>query len=406
MEMRFFLSLATVFLLASFIPFSVISYLRWQLPDKQKRFLDIMEKCKWRNSTREPAWVPYSLLVEIGGALDANSGNRDYLLEKARKAARLDYILPVLFATVITLMGSTTMIFGPILIDGAFKDVYLLLGGPFVNAEGVPIGDICTRKLSGCAEKAKTLQYLQVSTFAFVGAYIWALTHIMRRLNVIDLDANAYYSVGIRIILSNFLAIVLFMGLHPSVSKHFPQWVPAIAFLIGWFPQRFFHFLREKVFTLLGLRQKEAKSLPLEMIQGAQLFQRTRLSEAGIDDAENLANANLLELLIRTPFNPRLLIDWISQAKLYVLFRDKIYTLREARVRTIFDLRSTMADEEAKKALFVVLDRLAQTQDAKKRGLKEVCKEELTVAYNACKEDKDILWLQSAQQCLLGLEKK
>ncbi len=141
------------------------------------------------------------------------------------------------------------------------------------------------------------------------------------------------------------------------------------------------------------------------MIQGAELFQRTRLSEAGIDDSENLANANLLELLIRTPFNPRLLIDWISQAKLYLLFRDKIYTLREARVRTIFDFDKVMSDKESQTNLVALLKRLPQQGDAKDKRITEISREELLVAWSSCNGDKDLAWLASAKRCLLGLEK-
>ena len=107
-----------------------------------------------------------------------------------------------------------------------------------------------------------------------------------------------------------------------------------------------------------------------------------------LDDSENLANANLLELLIRTPFNPRLLIDWISQAKLYLLFRDKIYTLREARVRTIFDFDKAMSDQEARANLFSLVEQLPQQGDAKEKKITTISKEELLVAWSSCKDDK------------------
>lgn len=394
-----FYRLAIIALFVAFIPFSLWSYLRWQLPDKQRRYLDIMQKCGWSEPPGEPGWLPYSLLVEVGGALEeSNSEQREEILKVARKNARRDYILPVSFATVTTLLGTILLVYGPHMIEPLFTQlkISIVTSGPFVDSS------ICSGnpEITNCDFKMKMLQSLQVSVMAFIGAYIWSITYIMRRLNVIDLDANTYYNVGIRIIMSNFLALVLYLALEDQIISTVPQWIPAIAFVAGWFPRRIFKFLKERVFAILDMRQVEARPLPLEVIQGMQLFHRTRLSEVGIDDAQNLANTNLLELLIRTPFNPRLLIDWISQAKLYLLFREKIFTLREMRVRTIFDFQKVMSDPESKKALLALIDTMAG-QDKNKKAA-PITGDELQIAWAVVREDKDLAWLSSAKKCLLG----
>src|SRR6266487_5574137 len=84
-----------------------------------------------------------------------------------------------------------------------------------------------------------------------------------------------------------------------------------------------------------------ADDLPLEMIEGINIAHKIRLNEIGIDNAQNLAEANLLELLIRTPFKPRLLIDWIGQARLYIYFKNDIVNLRKSGIRTIIDLKTS-----------------------------------------------------------------
>ncbi len=224
--------IVTTFLFTSFVPFSVISYLRWQLPDKQKRFVEIMRKCKWTKTPHEPAWIPYSLLVEIGGALDADEAKQETVLKKARKAARLDYILPVVFASMTAVLGSTVLVYGPYLIDDAFAEVSLIMDGPF-NPKTIEADTGICRNVKNCDVKIRTLQNLKVSMFAFVGAYIWSLTYIMRRLNVIDLDSNTYYNVGIRIILSNFIAIVFYLAFEDHILTHLEGWIPAIAFVVG-----------------------------------------------------------------------------------------------------------------------------------------------------------------------------
>jgi hypothetical protein len=58
------------------------------------------------------------------------------------------------------------------------------------------------------------------------------------------------------------------------------------------------------------------------MIEGINVFHKVRLGEVGIDNVQNLAEANVIGLLLKTPFNPSQLIDWIAQAKLYLYFKD------------------------------------------------------------------------------------
>ena len=259
--------LVVISLFVAFIPFSLWSYLRWQLPDKQKRYLDIMQKCGWSEPPGEPGWLPYSLLVELGGAIDEkNITKRDEILSEARKNARRDYILPVVFASVTALLGSILLVYGPHMIDPVFTKlkVSIVMSGPFLES------DICSvyPEIADCNNKLRMLQNLQVSVMAFIGAYIWSITYIMRRLNVIDLDANTYYNVGIRIIMSNFIAIIFYLAFEEQITTTLGNWIPAIAFMAGWFPRRVFRFLKERVFSIFDIRQIEARPLPLEVIQG------------------------------------------------------------------------------------------------------------------------------------------
>lgn len=84
--------------------------------------------------------------------------------------------------------------------------------------------------------------------------------------------------------------------------------------------------------------ERTAHRLPLTMIEGVHTYDRARLDELGIEDAQNLANANFIELVVRTAFNPGQLIDWIGQAQLYTYFKDDVVALRQYQVRTVFDL--------------------------------------------------------------------
>jgi hypothetical protein len=111
-----------------------------------------------------------------------------------------------------------------------------------------------------------------------------------------------------------------------------------VAFLIGFFPDEALAYLRETSPLPIFGRGKSAHDLPLTMIEGLGLYDRTRLDELGIENAQNLSTANFIELVIRTPYSPSLIIDWIGQARLYVYFKDAVQKLRNHQIRTVFDL--------------------------------------------------------------------
>lgn len=80
-----------------------------------------------------------------------------------------------------------------------------------------------------------------------------------------------------------------------------------------------------------------AKVLPLEMIEGISSFQKARLSELGIDNIQNLAHGSLVEIAVKTPFKPRVVADWMAQARLCLEFKTQVNKVREAGVRSILD---------------------------------------------------------------------
>lgn len=174
---------------------------------------------------------------------------------------------------------------------------------------------------------------------AFLGAYVWSIQRIFRRLVTVDLPPAAYYDVSIRLILSPFVALLF--AYIPNIEGG----VPVIAFFCGLFPQQALNYLRAKMPVFRSGTSDRAADLPLDMIEGISAFHQARLNEVGIDNAQNLATASLVELLVRTPFRPPALIDWIAQAKLYVAFKSDIVKLRTAGVRTALDLRLLGASE-------------------------------------------------------------
>jgi Na+-transporting methylmalonyl-CoA/oxaloacetate decarboxylase gamma subunit len=202
---------------------------------------------------------------------------------------------------------------------------------------------------------------------SFTGAYLWGLQQIARRYAMNDLIPAAYYNVGVRMIFATLLALVFY-----HLSKMIPDFLsplfstpeeasnsaggnsshllmPIVAFLIGLFPQRGLQWLTSKFSIFTREANPSVRDLPLEMVEGITLYDRVRLQEMGIDSCYDLANLDYIPYLFKTPYSPRILIDWILQAKLCVYFGEQVSQLREHGIHTVWQLRQL--DEETLKML-------------------------------------------------------
>lgn len=303
MERNLMLGLG-IFILCSFFTFTAISFRRHRLPKKKREYQRIRR------------------VLGIKGGGDGEEQLIDEIFQTEFKGS--DYILPVFFVTLFSALGFWVLFSGrpPLILSG-------------ISPDG--ISGIDPAKLS----------YSQLSLvsigMAILGSYIWSIQYIVRRLINLDLIPGAYYSIGTRIIFATFVAVILhhfIQSLNANIKDELLDVLPVLAFMTGIFPQRVLQYLHEKVF-FFSKGDKKAHPLPLEMIEGVNLFNRVRLSEVGIDNAQNLAEANIKELILKTPYNPLLLLDWIAQANLYIAIKDDIDGLRKAGIRTVFDFLTT-----------------------------------------------------------------
>lgn len=184
---------------------------------------------------------------------------------------------------------------------------------------------------------------------AFFGAYLWGLQHIFRRFALNDLTPEVYYGLSIRMILAAIIAVILYNG-YEALAGPAPGdgdsaggitgniWA-ALAFLIGMFPQRGLRWLTRRLPILSTEHNASVREAPLEMIEGIEVHDVLRLEEQGIDTCYDLAAADFIPLVIKTPYGARQLIDWILQAKLVVFFGEAVKDLRQRGIRTILDLQ-------------------------------------------------------------------
>lgn len=239
------------------------------------------------------------------------------------------YLLPVFFVFLICFLAITYILFADQLLKRESNSL-LLLGIKF----GTP------------ASSALYINSIVGAAYAFVGAFIWSATNIIRRLINADLSPYIYYSAGIRILMAMVVSILFSFILPDFVGNG----LPVVAFLTGMFPERVLNFMIEKYRDIVGDRLVE-RELALERIDGISMAHKERLQEIGIDNAQNLACYSLIELLKRTPFEAREVLDWMGQAKLLLYVRDNIDAFRAIGIRSAFDFFKGDKSKEAMQTL-------------------------------------------------------
>ncbi len=255
----------------------------------------------------------------------------------------------VFFLTLLSTCFWGLILFGE---DSGFTKTpnYLLGGASTIGLNKVDDVEKITRYQSGA---------LLTFSMAFLGAYLWGIQNISRRYSMNDLIPIAYYNVGIRMIFAGILALVFYhlskltpdilasvMGnaTEPSPPATPPtndtnMLMPVIAFLIGLFPQRGLKWLTEKFSLFTQQTDPTVKDLPLDMIEGMAMYDQVRLQELGIDSCYDLANIDYIPYLFKSPYSPRILINWILQAKLCMYFGPQVKDLREHGIHTVWQLK-------------------------------------------------------------------
>jgi hypothetical protein len=153
-------------------------------------------------------------------------------------------------------------------------------------------------------------------SFGFLGAYFYVLNMVFRRYVRSDLGPKVYSHISVRMLTT--LVLVQVLGLLPVVDI---AAMKVLAFFVGIVPETAFVTLQDflKSFRLLKSHLPALhESCPLTDLEGLSLYDRARLLEEGIENVENLAHHNLVDLLLCTRIPTDRLVDLVDQAILYL----------------------------------------------------------------------------------------
>lgn len=176
-------------------------------------------------------------------------------------------------------------------------------------------------------EKYATQLFINLSAFqfGFLGAWIYFINQLVRSFFTCDLTPRILVAGNIRMITGSILALVIAFALPVSLGStdaaaagdtQLMHYVPLIGFFIGYFPERGLLYLRKLVANYaMGLAQPErSNSAALATLSGVSYTHELRLGWEGYDNVENLAQADPVDLTLRTGFPYRQTSQWIGEA--------------------------------------------------------------------------------------------
>jgi hypothetical protein len=202
-----------------------------------------------------------------------------------------------------------------------------------------------------------------VISFAFLGAYLWSIQYLIRRVANFDLSPMSFLRASAQIIFACAVAAV-FRHFLPAAADA-TSWTDGLillaAFLIGFFPNAGFDYLAWKVPQLRVKRiDPDApdgfRAVPVDLIDGIDAVASFRLAEREIVDVQNLATENPILLCAETPYPLLEVVDWIAQAQLALEVGPRAYRrLRDIGLRTIFALERAQGDPQLEPTVLTIL---------------------------------------------------
>lgn len=175
--------------------------------------------------------------------------------------------------------------------------------------------------------------------FGFLGAYIFSIGALTRFYLQDDLQTRYYASLIARFV--TVLVLSWLVGL--MVSYLNPQGVNQdlvllAAFVIGIFPNVGLSTIQRIGTQIFGIALSGyQEEFPLTKLDGFNAYSEDRLVLEGIENQQNMASANIVDLMLRTRYPVEQIVDWVDQALLHLHTRERIEAFRKCGYRTATD---------------------------------------------------------------------
>jgi tetratricopeptide (TPR) repeat protein len=171
--------------------------------------------------------------------------------------------------------------------------------------------------------------------YGFLGAYVFGIGSLVRQFVTDDLQPRYYASLTIR-----FVTVIILSWLVSKLLPNSNTEAEALltAFFIGLFPTAGLRLVQRMVTAVIGIASPGFNEpLPLSKLDGLNAYHEDRLLLEGIENMQNLASANTVDLMLRTRFTVEQIIDWMDQSLLQVHTRNRFEDFRASGLRTATD---------------------------------------------------------------------
>ena len=174
------------------------------------------------------------------------------------------------------------------------------------------------------------LHSLVAVAFGFLGAYVYSIGQLIRSYFTVDLTPNSFVAASVRLIVASILTLVFSFAFSMVLSGHdkgggdmhekMLAALPVFGFFFGYFPNRALLAIERLTSRYFGKLVQESgyQSTAVNEVSGMNMTHAHRLEREGIDNLENLAVSDPVEIALRTGFIYQQVVAWIGEAKLRV----------------------------------------------------------------------------------------